>query len=61
MKNAVFWYVTPCDSYKEPTEGTYHLYHQGGKNQQARSVSNYDTTILRNVLYLLITANVVPS
>jgi hypothetical protein len=51
MKNAVFWDVTPCDSYKIRTfGGMYRLLHQGDKNRR-----------LRRALLLQITANLVPS
>jgi hypothetical protein len=37
-KNAVFWDVTPCGSYKnQHFGGTYRLHHQADKNQQARN------------------------
>jgi hypothetical protein len=44
MNNAVLLNVTTCDSCKNRRfGGTYHLYHQGEKNQQARNSvsSNY--------------------
>jgi hypothetical protein len=39
MKNAVFWDVTPCDSYKNQRfGGTYRLHHHGEENQLARHI-----------------------
>jgi hypothetical protein len=39
LKNAVFWYVTLCDSCKNQCFwGTYHLHHQDDKNRRARNV-----------------------
>jgi hypothetical protein len=42
MKNAAFWYITPCGSSKNRSiGGTYRLHCQGGTNQRARNnVSN---------------------
>jgi hypothetical protein len=38
MKNTGLWDVKPCDSVKNRcVEGTYHLHHQGEKNQRARN------------------------
>jgi hypothetical protein len=38
MKNVLFWDVMPCGSCKNRRfRGTYHLHHQGEKNQQARN------------------------
>jgi hypothetical protein len=38
MKNAIFWDAEPCGSCKSPGFGvTYHLHHQGDKNQWARN------------------------
>jgi hypothetical protein len=40
-KNAVFWDVTPCGSFKNQRFGeTYRLHHQGEKNQLAIAVPN---------------------
>jgi hypothetical protein len=40
MKNAAFWNVKPCGSYKNRGfRGAYRLHHQGEKNQWARNVS----------------------
>jgi hypothetical protein len=51
MKNAVFWDVKPCGYYKNRRfGGTYHFHHQGYKN-----------SILRSVLRLLVTDNVLPN
>jgi hypothetical protein len=48
LKNAVFWEVVPCDSYKNRRfGGPYRLHHQGDKNTSS-------------VLQLLITVNVLP-
>jgi hypothetical protein len=42
MKNAVFWDVTPCGSYKNRRfEGTYRLRHQGENNQRARATRRH--------------------
>jgi hypothetical protein len=39
MKNVVFWDMTPRGScYNRRFEGTYHLYHHGGKNERARNI-----------------------
>jgi hypothetical protein len=41
MKYAIFWVVTPCDPGKNRRfGGTYHLHHQGDKNQRARNDSS---------------------
>jgi hypothetical protein len=38
LKNAVFWDVTQCGSYKNRRfGGSYRLHHQGEKNQRARN------------------------
>jgi hypothetical protein len=55
MKNAVFWYVTPCRTCKNRRiGGTYGLHHQGYKNRRHRNN-------IRSALRLLVTANVVSS
>jgi hypothetical protein len=57
MKNAVFWDLTQCGSFKSRRfEGTYHLQHQGDKNRRARNI-----VFLRSVRRLLVKANVAPS
>jgi hypothetical protein len=39
MKNAVSWHVRSCSSCKNRRfGGTYHLHHQGDKNQRARNI-----------------------
>jgi hypothetical protein len=54
MKNAVFWDVTYCGSCKNRYfGGSYRLHPQGENNQR--------NVILRSVVQLLATANVVPS
>jgi hypothetical protein len=56
MKNAVFWYVTLCDSCKKRQfGGTYRLHHQGDKNQRAKN-----DVFLPSVPRLLVIANVIP-
>jgi hypothetical protein len=41
VKNAVFWVVTPCDSYiNRRFGGPYPLHHQGDNNRRARDVSS---------------------
>jgi hypothetical protein len=56
MENFVFWDIRLCGSCKNRRfGGTYRLHHLGDKNGRAR---NY---VLRSVLRLLVTANVVPS
>jgi hypothetical protein len=38
IKNAVFWDVTPCDSYNNRRfKGNHYLLHVGDKNWQARN------------------------
>jgi hypothetical protein len=50
MKNAVFWDVMPCGSFKNQSfGGTWHLYHQG------------DFGFIHSVRRLLVTANGVPN
>jgi hypothetical protein len=70
MKNADFWDVTPCGSYKNRCfRRTYRLYHQGYKNRRARyKVSSNSQpkhaakiVFLCSVLQLLVTANFVPT
>jgi hypothetical protein len=45
------------------SEEAYRLHHQGDKNRRARNnvSSNYQSKLLRGVIRLLVTANVVPS
>jgi hypothetical protein len=63
IQNSVFWDVTmfgPCRN--RHFGGTYRLHHQDDKNR--RAVTNNRSTLLvyhRSVLWLLVTANVVPS
>jgi hypothetical protein len=41
MENAVFWDIMPCGSCKNRRFGvSYHLHHQGDKNQRTRNISN---------------------
>jgi hypothetical protein len=55
MKNAVFWDVTPCGTFKKRRFGeTHRLNHQSNMNRRARNVSS-------NVLRLPVAANVIPS
>jgi hypothetical protein len=70
MKNTVFWYVSPCGSFKyRRFEGTYRLHHQGGKNQRARNSVNsnqqpqhaVEIVFLRSVRRLLASAIVFPT
>jgi hypothetical protein len=59
MKNGVFRDVIPCGSCKnQHFGGMNRLYHQGDKNRPSMNVSSNS---LRSVLWLLVTANVVPS
>jgi hypothetical protein len=40
-ENAVFWDVTPCGYCENRCfRGTYHLHHQGGKNQRTRLIDS---------------------
>jgi hypothetical protein len=69
MKNAVFWDMTPCGSYKNRRfVGTYRLHHQGEENRRARNdVSNnvrpkrrffqepYGVTSQKTVFFIVIT------
>jgi hypothetical protein len=59
MKNAIFLDVTQCGSCNNRRfRGTYRLHHQGDKNRGARNIgSNFPC----NMLWLLVTANIVPS
>jgi hypothetical protein len=57
-KNAVFWDMTPCGSCNSRRfGGTYHLHHQGAKNQRARDNVNSNF----HLKHAVVTANVVPS
>jgi hypothetical protein len=41
LKNAVYWYVTPCGLRKNRhIGGTYRLHHEADKNRQARNNVN---------------------
>jgi hypothetical protein len=59
MKNVVFWDVKPCGSCKNGRfGGTNHFHHHGEKNRRARTTL---TLLLRSVVRLLATANIVSS
>jgi hypothetical protein len=53
MKNAVFWDVTLCSSWKKRFKGTYHLHHQGDKNRRATIVLD-DLRFSRRWLCILV-------
>jgi hypothetical protein len=58
MKNAIFWDLTLCGSCKnQHFGGMYGLHHQGDKSRQARN----NIVFLHSMLWLLVTANVIPS
>jgi hypothetical protein len=57
MKNAVFWDVTPCNSYKNRHFGGSHRLHLQGELEPA--VTSNRSTLRRNTLLrLLVTADV---
>jgi hypothetical protein len=54
LKNAVFWDVTTCGSFKNRSfEGSFRQHPQGEKNQRARNNVRF-----RTVLQLIVNANV---
>jgi hypothetical protein len=69
MKNAVFWGVMPCGSFKNQRfGGMYRLHHQGDKNREPGTTSALTSNLsaqriafLRSVLRLIVTAKLVPN